>query len=79
MIEYIDFLQNTGKCNIINKTHFKFHVKGWLVVFKRRLEQRSGLLPSVWDSSLRMVRRHAITILIRCGEDVSSALVPAEV
>ena len=28
------------------------------------LELRSELLSTVWDSSLRMVRRHAITILI---------------
>ena len=26
------------------------------------------LLQTVWDSSLRMVRRHAITILIRHGD-----------
>ena len=33
------------------------------------LELRSGLLPTVWDSSVRMVRRHAITILISHGRE----------
>ena len=34
-------------------------------MFNVGLEQHSGLLPTVWDSALRMVRRHAVTILIR--------------
>ena len=39
---------------------------GWigLVGFNVGLELRIGLLPTVWDSSLRMARRHAITIWI---------------
>ena len=43
---------------------------GWvgLVGFNVGLEQ---LLPTVWDSFLRMIRRHAITILIRHLEDGS--------
>ena len=39
----------------------------------------SGLLPTVSDSFRRMIRRHAIAILIRPGEDGSPALVPLEV
>ena len=35
------------------------------------LELRSGRLPMVWDSSLRMIRRHVITILIHKGGDGS--------
>ena len=37
-----------------------------------------GLLPTVWNSSLRMVRRHAITILICHGEDGTPVLVLSE-
>ena len=44
--------------------------------FNVGLEQRNGLLPTVWHSSLKMVRRRAITILIRHGWNGSSALVP---
>ena len=34
------------------------------------------LLPTVWDSSRRMIRRHAIVILIHPGGDGSHALIP---
>ena len=39
---------------------------GW-VGFKVGLSNASGLLPTVWDSSWRIIRRHAIAILIRHG------------
>ena len=35
----------------------------------------SGLLPTVWDSFLSIVRRHVILNLILYGEDKFSALV----
>ena len=35
--------------------------------FNVGLELRSGLLPTAWDFSLRMLRRHAIIILIFYG------------
>ena len=41
-------------------------------VFNVGLEQRNG---AIWDSSLRMDRRHAITIMIHHGEDGYPALV----
>ena len=50
---------------------------GWLVGFNVWLLQRSGQLPTAWDSSPRMVRRHAITLLIRHGRGGSSALAPS--
>ena len=37
------------------------------VEFNVELEQRCGVLPTDWDSSLTVVRRHAITILTRHG------------
>ena len=39
--------------------------KGWvrLVGFNVGLELRSGLLSTLWDTSERMIQRHAITIL----------------
>ena len=40
---------------------------GWFVGLNAGLELGSGLLPTVWDLSLRMTWRHAITILIRHG------------
>ena len=50
---------------------------GWLVDgFNVGLELRSELLSMVWDSSLRMVRRHAITIVILPGGDDFPASVP---
>ena len=63
---------------ITPKLYCLYIVYGWLVGFSFGLELRSGLLPTVWDSSLKMVRRHAITILILHGENGSLALVPAE-
>ena len=42
-------------------------------MFNVRLELRNGLLSTVWDSSLRMVRRHASAILIFHGGDGSPA------
>ena len=47
--------------------------------FNVGLKLRNGLLPMVCDSSLRMIRRHAITILILHGGDGSHTLVAAEV
>ena len=44
--------------------------------FNVGLELRSGLLPTVWDSPLRMIQRHAITILILQGGNDFPALVP---
>ena len=49
------------------------------VGFNVGLELLGGLLPTVWDSSLKMVRRHAITILTFRGGDGSPALLPSEV
>ena len=49
---------------------------GWLVGFNVGLELRSGLLPTVFDSPLRTVRRHTITILIRYEGDDCAILVP---
>ena len=40
---------------------------GWLVGFNVELELRSGLLPTVWNSSVRMVWIHDITIFILHG------------
>ena len=37
--------------------------------FNFRLKLRTGLLLTVWESSLRVVQRHAIAILILRGED----------
>ena len=51
---------------------------GWLC-FNVGQELQNGLLQMVWDSSLRMIRRHAITILFRPGGDGSPTLVPPEV
>ena len=42
---------------------------GRLVGFNVGLGLRSGLLPTLSDSSLRIVRRHAITLLIFYGGD----------
>ena len=39
----------------------------------------SGLLPTVWNSSRGMIRRHAVAIFIRHEENGSSALVPPKV
>ena len=52
--------------------------QGWvqLIVINVELELRSG---TVWNSSLRMIRRYAITILIRHGGGDSPALVFVEV
>ena len=47
--------------------------------FNVGLELLSGPLPTVWGSSLRMVRRHAITILIFHGGDGFLGMVPPEV
>ena len=38
--------------------------------FNVRLQECNGLLPTVWDSSLMRIRRHAITILICHREDM---------
>ena len=43
------------------------------------LELGRGLLLSTYDSSLRVVRTHAIIILILHGRDGSPAMVPSEV
>ena len=47
--------------------------------FNVGLSYASGLLPTVWDSSRRMTRRHVIAIFIRPGGGGSSALIPPEV
>ena len=39
------------------------------------LELRIGLLATVWETSLRMIRRHGITILILRGVDGYPTLV----
>ena len=36
----------------------------WLSRFKARLKLLSGLLSTIWQSPLRMIRTHAITVLI---------------
>ena len=41
-------------------------------------EQINELLPTVWFSSLRMVQRHTITVLIRHGGDAFPALISPE-
>ena len=46
--------------------------------FNVGLELRSGLFPTVWDSSLRMILRHSVTILISPGGDDTPALIPSE-
>ena len=58
------------------KTH---HVVSKMVWFDFGLELRSELLAKVWNSSLRMVQRHAITILIFHGGNGSPALVPPQI
>ena len=40
------------------------------------LELHNGLLPTLWDAILSMIRRHAITILIFHGGDGSPVSVP---
>ena len=50
--------------NKINYTNNKSVGRFW---FNIGLEQLSGLLPTVWVSSRRMIRRHAIAILICHG------------
>ena len=47
-----------------------------LVGFNVWLDIHNGLLPTVWDSSLRMIRRHAVTILIRHRGDSFLAFYP---
>ena len=37
------------------------------------------LQPTVWDASLRMIRRHVIIISIRDGREGSCALAPPEI
>ena len=66
----------------LSKLYHIFHIQqsvGWLLRFNVGLELRSGLMPMVWDSTLRTVRRHAITILIFHVGDGSPALVPPKV
>ena len=46
-----------------------------MVVINVALELRNGLLATDWETSLRMIRSHAITILILHGGDGSPALV----
>ena len=55
------------------------NLHGLMGEFNVGLELRRGLLLMVWDTSLRIVQRHAITILIFNGGDGSPALVLAEV
>ena len=55
------------------------HVWAGLGMFNAGLELRNGELPTVWYLSLRMIRRHAITILIFHAGDGSLALVPPQV
>ena len=50
-----------------------------IVKFNVLLEQHSGLLLTVWDSSLTMIRTHFITILIHYDGGGSPALVPPKV
>ena len=53
----------------------KFQV-GWLVGFINvALELRDWLLATVWETLLRVIRRHAITIWILHGGDGTPALV----
>ena len=49
---------------------------GWLVGFNVGLQLRCGLLSTIWDSSQRIIRRRAITVLIFHGGNRSPALVP---
>ena len=51
------------------------YMVGLLVEFNVALE----LLLTVWDSSLRMIWKHAITIFIRHGRENTPALVSPEV
>ena len=51
----------------------------WFVGFNVALELPSGISPTVWDSSLKMARRHAITILILHGGDGYPVFVPPKV
>ena len=46
----------------MDDAEIKFIMLDWK--FKVGLELRSELLPTVWDSSLRIIWRHTITILI---------------
>ena len=47
-----------------------------MIGFNVGLELRSGLLPTVWDLSLRMIQRYDVTILICHVRDGSPVLVP---
>ena len=56
--------------------HHSYVGVGWLVGFINvALELRYGLLATVWETLLRVIRRHAITIWILHGGDGSPALV----
>ena len=62
-------------CNIHNSQN----TIDWLVGFNVKLELLSVLLPTVWDSTLRIIRRHAIKIMIRHGGDSTPVVVPPQV
>ena len=65
---------------IINfSNYFRRLQVGWLGELNVGLKLHNGILLTVWDSSIRMIRSHAITILIRHGGDGSPALVLPEV
>ena len=49
---------------------------GYLIGFNVGLEQRSGLLPTDWESSQRMIQMHAMTSLIRHGGDPTELYIP---
>ena len=57
---------------------YNFVELGWVGLMSG-LNNASGLLPTVWDSSRRMIGRHALATLIHNGGDDSPALVPPEV
>ena len=74
-------LAGIKKKNLI-KLRFQLGVnnKCWVELegFNVELELRNGLLPNAWDSSQRLIHRHALKILIRQGGDGSLALVLPE-
>ena len=78
MIKSLSFLKNKyDHIHMFNKFFkdffftscvFFFQVGfGALGGFNVRLDLHNGLYPTVWDSSLRMIRRHGITILVLHG------------
>ena len=80
--EFCIYFSKVWKESSANLLYLKIKIiskVGWLVKFNVALGHRSGLLPTVWESSLKILQRYVIIILIHHGGDSTPALVPSEV